>query len=271
MTCVIDLASRRRASMPVAAINHPSGVQLPLDDDCAPELVPPELRTAISEGAYAAEMIARLPDALRAGDRVLLIGAGLGVLSTLIARSHGVDQLIAIEADLRLMPYLERVHARNGVPWVQTLNAVPANGRRGRVPFFARRDLRTSSLQPHESAWQQVMMVPLVDLGLILADEQISLLVWDIPATAPQFLAEMDLGPVERVLINGDNDPSQQFRKSKTGTSLGRQGFTTRDDTGAILLQRSERGTRSDLQSATCYGNLCLARANVRPSGGDGR
>jgi len=127
--------------------------------------------------------------------------------------------VIAVEADTRLIPHLEAVHALNGVPWVETLNAVPGNARRGRVPFFVRRNLRTSSLQSHDGEWQQVMMVPFIDLGLVLSDEQISLIVWDSPASSAHILAEADLGSVERVLADGGNDTSHLWQKTNHASS----------------------------------------------------
>jgi hypothetical protein len=222
---------------------HPAGVRLPAYCPSMAASIAPEVRAEIGSGAYGAEMISHIPDVLRAGDRVLVIGAGLGVLTTLIAKSPGVDQVVALEADTRLVPYLESVHALNGVGWIPTLNAVPSTQFRGRVPFFARRDPRHSSLIPDHGDWEQAMVVPVVDLSLILADERISLIVWDgqICPAQVQMLAEAELGSVERILINHGNCPSRGWMAAELQLLRARHGATMSDCGGSFLLERGGR------------------------------
>ena len=76
-------------------LSHPAGVSLPFYDRSDADIIIPEVRSAITDGAYSADMIRLLPDVVRAGDRVLVIGAGLGVVSTLVAKTEGVARVIA--------------------------------------------------------------------------------------------------------------------------------------------------------------------------------
>ena len=178
---VYDLAARRIGPAAPTSLQHPAGLPLPFDQPADAELITQEIRADICSGAYSADLLHLLPGAVRPGDRVLIIGAGLGAVSTAIARCRGVDLVIAIEADTRLLPYLDRVHAWNGVPEVEVANAVLADNKHGRVPFFVRRDLSASSLLPDGQPWQTVIMVPFMGLSLILAEERISLMVCSIP------------------------------------------------------------------------------------------
>ena len=116
MSCVIDLASRRRTPTSLKRLSHPAGIILPFDRKSDADLIIPEVRSPICTGAYSASIIGLVTEAVRAGDRVLVIGAGLGVISTLVAQSRGVERVIAVEANIALLPYLERVHALNDVP-----------------------------------------------------------------------------------------------------------------------------------------------------------
>lgn len=237
MSCVIDLASRRpgpSASMP---LSHPAGVTLPFDKPCHADLIVPEVRRAICEGTYSAAMIRLLPEAVRPGDRVLVIGAGLGIVSTLIAKARGIDRVLAVEANIALIPYLERVHELNGVPWIEILNAVPTTGKRGRVPFFVRRDLRVSSTLPEEP-WQQAIMVPQIDLNLILTEERISLIVWETPLISAGTLTEIDDGAVDRIAISGDSTLQYLRGEAEIIVRLARQGFHVENAGQAILLER---------------------------------
>lgn len=248
MSVVIDLASRRHAPASLKRISHPAGVTLPLDGPSDAELLIPEIRSEICSGAYSADLVRLLPDAVKPGDRVLVIGAGLGTVSSLIAKSDGVERVIAVEANTELMPYLERVHALNGVPWVETINAVLGDGWRGRVPFFARADIRTSSLLPDDCSWQHTMMVPCMDLNLILTEEQITLIVCEIPTASAQ-LQCAELGSVERILVSSGDDPSERREQNEVRSLLAGQGFDA-EERGAALLFGRANASREYLRPA---------------------
>lgn len=238
MPLVIDLASQRGDGGPYEPLRHPAGASLPFEGPPDAALIIPEIRSAIRAGSYDADMIALLPRAVRPGDRVLVIGAGLGVLSSLIAMSPEVERVIAVEANTALINYLQRTHALNGVE-VETVNAVLAEGKKGRVPFFARRDIRTSSLLPHDRSWQQVMMVPFMDLGLILEEERISLIVSEIPVASAQLLAEARLRRVERILLSTADNPDAAWAEDGACTRLVARGYVGEPRGTAVLLERA--------------------------------
>lgn len=246
MSRVIDLSAQRRGGGgSTEPLVHPAGVTLPFEGPSDAALIIPEIRSAIRAGDYSAEVIRLLPDAVRPGDRVLVIGAGLGIVSTLIARTPGVERVIAVEANTLLVPYLERVHEMNGVAWVETVNAVLAEGKKGRVPFFARRDITASSLLPHDQPWQQVMMVPFMDLELILAEERITLVVSEIPLEAAAPLGSVDLHEVERILLACEGEAARCWEDEGLYAQLARRGFVPEPGTGAVLFRR-----RDTLESA---------------------
>ena len=106
------------------------------------------------------------------------------------------------------------------------MNAVLAEGKKGRVPFFARRDLRTSSLLPHDRSWQQVIMVPFMDLNLILTEERISLVVCDIPVVSARLLARAELATVERILVDCGDEPELCWEEDALCTGLTARGYS---------------------------------------------
>ncbi len=250
MSVVIDLASRRHAPASLKRISHPAGVTLPLDGPSDAELLIPEIRSEICSGAYSADLVRLLPDAVKPGDRVLVIGGGLGTVSSLVAKSDGVERVIAVEANTELMPYLKRVHALNDVPWIETINAVLGDGWKGRVPFFARHDIRTSSLLPDDCSWQQTMMVPCMDLNLILTEEQISLIVCEIPTASAQ-LQCAELGSVERILVSSGDAPSERWEQNEVRSLLAGQGFDA-EERGAALLFGRANASREYFRPAKC-------------------
>ena len=251
MSVVIDLASRRHAPAALKLLSHPAGVTLPFDGPSDADLIIPEIRNEIRSGAYSADLVRLLPDAVKSGDRVLVIGGGLGTVSSLVAKRDGVERVIAVEANTELVPYLERVHALNGVPWVETINAVLVDGWTGRVPFFARHDIRTSSLLPDDCSWQRTMMVPCMDLNLILTEEQISLIVCDIPTASAQLLACAELGLVDRVLVSSGDGPSERREAHEVRSLLAGLGFGTEESGTGLLFGRVD-ASREYFRSAEC-------------------
>jgi FkbM family methyltransferase len=211
---VIDFAHRRYTPTFPKSLSHPAGVEFFLGNPSDADLIIPEIRIAVCDGTYDSNLIRRLPDVVRAGDQVLVIGAGLGVISTLVAKTKGVSRVIAVEPDITLIPHLDRVHELNDVPWVESINAVLGHDLRGRVPFFARRDIRTSSLTPHDSPWERAMMVPRMDLDLILTEEKISLIICEAPIASAQLLKCVKHGSVERILVSNGNGVSGHRREA---------------------------------------------------------
>ena len=216
---------------------------MPFDGPADAALIIPEIRSEVRYGSYCADILHLLPEAVVPGDRVLVIGAGLGVVSTMVAHDEGVDRVIAVEANTALIPYLNRVHELNGVAEVEIVNAVLAEGKKGRVPFFARRDLRTSSLLPHDRSWQQVIMVPFMDLNLILTEEQISLVICDIPEASARLLARAELATVERILVDCGDEPTLCWDDDELCSLLTARGYSAQRSGTAVLFRRESAQT----------------------------
>jgi len=202
---VYQFPSRRTRLSSLESLSHPAGVELRPRDLTADNLITLETVNAVRDGSYCADLVARVPEVVKPKDRVLVIGAGLGVVSTLVARMPGVARVIAVEPNVSLIPHLERVHEANGVPEVETINAVLGSCAKGRVPFFARRDLRASSPAPHDGPWDLAMMVPTMDLELIVAEERISLIICE-RMLAPEELADVAKSKSVREVVLGTED-----------------------------------------------------------------
>ena len=100
-----------------------SGVIIPED----PSVITPLIRQAMLDGRFEAEEASQIPAIVRPGDRVLEIGAGIGFISTLLARERRVARVIAVEANPHLLAYMTRLHGVNHVRKVRRVNAVLTN------------------------------------------------------------------------------------------------------------------------------------------------
>lgn len=204
MDKLADFAWYRRCSGGVETLEHPAGPVLPLHPETDGKLLPAGLQTAIREGRYCEEQIACLKRAIRPGDRVLDLGAGLGVTAVVAARQ--AKRVVAIEADPRIVPVAQRLLEASGVGSVAYHHGLPAIGRKGCGPVFLRADFRRSSRSPGGSPWQAMGMAPFLPINVILADQQIDLVVCDLPFGAANILTSADLKGVDRILLTRQPD-----------------------------------------------------------------
>jgi hypothetical protein len=158
-----------------------------------------------------------------------------------------VKRVIALEPNAELYPYLLRSHALNGVPWVETVNALPAVGVRGRSAFFARHDIRSSSILPDDCSWELAMMIPCMDLNLILTEERISLLICEIPSAGAPLLAEAELKSVDRILVSCGDDQFGQSENAEIRAVLADRGYDVEETGNALTFTRAkEAATGTD-------------------------
>lgn len=236
---IVDLLARRQGFAASLAIEHPDGVTLPLDNPADAALLTPGIRARIRSGGYGTDLVQRLPSAVGPGDRILIIGAGLGVVSTLVARRKGVDRVIVAEPNPILCRYLERVHDLNEVSTIEVINALPSVGRQGAIRFDPDLDARTSVPRRCHHLGPRPVPVPLVDLDLILVEEKITVIVCETPGLPTELLARANLEKVCRIVLNAPDLTFANADIPETSRHLARHGFRLEDSDGAMFFRRS--------------------------------
>lgn len=83
--------------------------------DLSPKCISPELRSVFYEGGYESEEIEILKKHLKPSDCVMEIGAGIGFLSTFIAKKIGSHKIIGYEANPHLINVIKQTHSLNKV------------------------------------------------------------------------------------------------------------------------------------------------------------
>ncbi len=213
---------------------------MPIDDPACADFVAPEMRGEIDSGSYSADLIAHLAESDFSDERVLVIGAGLGIVSSHIAANCRAERVLAVEADPRLVGYMNRLHRLNGVEWVEAVNAILTHDAGKRVPFYPQSDIRESSIMPSEGPSGQVMLVPSMDLNLILAEERIDTIVCEIPGASIRFLAEADLSNVRRIVIDCSAPAGECPDHVDILIEMTKQGFDLGSEGGVMVFKRSE-------------------------------
>jgi FkbM family methyltransferase len=211
------------------------GVEIPHD----PQIITPAIREAILSGRFETEEAEAVPGIVRPGDTVLEIGAGIGFISTLLARQKEVQRVVAVEANPNLLGYMAALHALNGVADVERVHAVlTADAAEATATFFLRRDFWMGSLAPGPNPYEASVKVPTRDLDTLLRAEGVSLIVCDVEGAEATLFEGAELGGVDRIFVELHDHLTGLAGIARLFRTLGKRGFAydPRHSAGAVVL-----------------------------------
>lgn len=219
---------------PVENCLETGGVTIPFDA----AIITPAIKHAIESGYFEAEEAQQLPHIVEPDDRVLDIGAGIGFISTLIARR--AKYVISVEANPDLIPYMAGLHRLNGVENVERLNVVLGESDTGLARFYQRKDFWMGSLSKGPNPYISMIKVPKMALGPLLKREHISLIVCDIEGAESVLFKSVDLGEVSRIYLELHDHITGLKGVSAVFETMAAHGFSydPRYSSGAIVLFR---------------------------------
>ena len=174
------------------------GVRVPF----VPEIITPKLKRLMEAGRYETQECQRLFDLLVPTDRVLELGAGVGVVSTVAAGIVGAENVTCVEAHPGLIPILEETHALNNVSSIRRVHGVGGTAA-GTATFYMHRDFWASTLTPRNTGnpLLDAVEVPVVDVGALIADIGVTALTMDIEGGELALLDALDLSPCRVAMI----------------------------------------------------------------------
>lgn len=212
-----------------ARIRHPKvfeyrGLTIPLA--ATPEFE--SVRRSMYRGAYEGHELQALAKLIKPEDVVLELGAGLGVVSTFIAkRLNSPEQLTTVEANPRLLPSIEAVAAQNGLKLKVLQGAVGA--RDGSAEFFFANNFHSSSTLDR-GLGAQATVVETLAFDRLLRDIKPSVVVFDIEGGEVEIFA--DPLPASVRVVCGEMHPHIVGDAAITRIieSFFKQGFVLRVD-----------------------------------------
>jgi FkbM family methyltransferase len=210
------------------------GVLIPYD----PAIITPAIKHAIESGYFEAEEAAQLPHIVMPDDIVLDIGAGIGFISTLIARR--AERVISVEANPDLLPFMAALHQMNGVKNATRLNVVLGDAEAGTATFYQRADFWMGSLAKGPNPFKSKVKVPCMGLNALLENEKISLIVCDIEGAESFLFAQAELCCVDRVYLELHDHITGLKGVASVFAAMAKRGFAydPRFSSGAIVLFR---------------------------------
>lgn len=155
-----------------------NGVRLDVPDAILNDRISGKLRT----GGYEAHEAAAVQGRVRAGNRVLELGAGLGFIASLASRITGAENVVTVEANPEMIPVIRANLDRNGFDAATLLHgAVTGLDEPGGMIAFERKPAfwsgKLAGLDSNPEALVEVPMLPLFGL---LAEHRPHVVIMDI-------------------------------------------------------------------------------------------
>ena len=174
------------------------GISVPFD----PRIITPKIERPMRNNRYEGGECSTLRKVLRPGDRVLELGAGLGLCSTVAALADGVERVVTIEANPELVPLIRETHRLNGVAdRVDLRNAVACPQDGEGVPFYIRPDFWASSMEGDSRAFTRMETLPALGLPGLLAEVRPTVMVCDIEGGELGLFEGADLSGVRHLVL----------------------------------------------------------------------
>lgn len=172
------------------------GLKLPLD----PQLCSPAIRREINFETYEQDERRLIPPLVGPDDRVLEIGAGIGLVTAAIVRARPAASR-HIEANAALIPAIGRTLSANGLSADVQHAAVVADDHHGPdITLRVGPDFWSSSLKKRATLETSVT-VPAIRLSGLLSGFRPTLLVMDIEGAECDLLTGADLAGVRAIAV----------------------------------------------------------------------
>jgi len=199
-----------------------SGVKIPN----VAEVITPKIEKTMRSGRYEAGEVENLRRLMLPGDRVLELGAGIGLLSTVAAQFEGVESVTCIEANPEMVPIIAETHRINGVGNVDLRNAVvTGDDAPGKVPFYFRGSFWASSMSPEGLPYTRVEELDTVPLSALIEELHPTIIACDIEGGEMGLFDGVDLSGVRTIVLETHPKVYGEEGRRALLRGLARKGF----------------------------------------------
>ncbi|MCA0044011.1 FkbM family methyltransferase [Celeribacter litoreus] len=166
-----------------------------------PEIITEKIERPMRRGRYERGEVELMRNILRPGDRLLELGAGVGVVSSAAATVDGVEAVLSIEADPTLVPMIEETWRLNGVTNATLRNGIATAQSGEPINFYVRSDFWASSMEPDSRPYERVESVPAMGVGDIIKEFSPTVLSCDIEGAELGLLDQADLSGIRHIVM----------------------------------------------------------------------
>ncbi|MFK7876365.1 MAG: FkbM family methyltransferase [Paracoccaceae bacterium] len=184
---------------PTATVAQCFGVDVPM----SPYLNPGRV-ARINAGLYERSEILGALALINKDDRVLEMGAGLGIVGAAIAQNAQPQAILSFEANPALIPHIQELYQLNGISWrIQVKNQILLASQPSghRVPIFVGSSFLGSSLLASGSRRRKPVWVPTAAYEIVRQTFKPSILVMDVEGAELDFLTHANLDSIRGLVI----------------------------------------------------------------------
>ncbi|MEL6681936.1 MAG: FkbM family methyltransferase [Pseudomonadota bacterium] len=174
-----------------------NGVKVPFVETIITSAIAGPMRRNRYEGAES-DALRRI---LKPGDRVLELGAGVGLLSSVAAQNPDVTQVVAVEANPALIPMIKETHKLNNLTQVEVLHGIAAAQDAPDTSFYVREHFWSSSIEPDSRPYDHVANVPVLNVHRLIEKYKPTVLVCDIEGGEYDLFDDIDLSGLRAIII----------------------------------------------------------------------
>ena len=174
-----------------------SGVKVPF----VPSIISPKIERPMRNNRYEARECSAVRRMLRPGDRVLELGAGVGLLSTVAGLVRGIESVTTVEANPGLIPLIRETHRLNAVQNVNVINGVASAEDGPDIDFYLRPDFWGSSMEPASRPFDSVAKLPRIGVRALVEKLRPTVIICDIEGGELGLFDTVDLTSVRALVI----------------------------------------------------------------------
>lgn len=177
------------------------GLQFPMD----PKFISQRTARLLRQELYEEREANAVRALVRPKDTAMELGAGIGFMSTLMARHRRTAHVHAYEANPSMIPYIRRVHDLNGVSDRVTVTNALLGAAEGEATFYERAHFSASSMIADPPGETSPVIaehrVPVLDIGAEMRRIAPSVVVCDIEGAEADLVPLMDLSTVRVAVV----------------------------------------------------------------------
>ncbi len=158
----------------------------------------------INSGRYEMQEIAGGLAVVRHGDRVLELGAGIGLVGAVIARNRKPEKVVSFEANPTLLPHINDLYRLNGLTGtieVRNQVLISSPDRPGSLPFHIHNSYLGSSLGGDPQRARETVEVQTQSYDDVCNELKPTVLIMDIEGGELDFLEHANLAGLRAMVI----------------------------------------------------------------------
>ena len=202
------------------------GVKIPF----IKEVITPRIERQMRIGNYEIGECQAAEKFVRPGDRVLDLGGGIGLISSIVGKIDGVEKIVSFEAHPGLLGVIQETHRINGITNTELRHGLVGLEDGEAASFYIRGDFWASSMEPDSRPYVSVASVPSYQLDGLLQEIKPTVVISDIEGAELDLVEASDFEGVRTIIIELHRGVYGKEGEDKILKALTDRGFVVDQD-----------------------------------------